>query len=111
MATELAATTVRVSGVPGEGSSTTTEATGDVEWHPRVTAISLTLGAEGRRGPAARHHIPGSSFGGVVGAQMRKTAAFEATDFLALSSRHLQRVARDGIEPPTRGFSVRCSTN
>ena len=21
------------------------------------------------------------------------------------------RVARDGIEPPTRGFSVRCSTN
>ena len=25
---------------------------------------------------------------------------------------HLQEmVARDGIEPPTRGFSVRCSTN
>jgi hypothetical protein len=24
---------------------------------------------------------------------------------------NLEMVAREGIEPPTRGFSVRCSTN
>ena len=38
-----------------------------------------------------------------------KGAAFTACPKPAVES--TSKVARDGIEPPTRGFSVRCSTN
>ncbi len=30
---------------------------------------------------------------------------------LSMRFSSIKMVARDGIEPPTRGFSVRCSTN
>ena len=38
-------------------------------------------------------------------------AAFIFHTKIAIAPKSLILVAREGIEPPTRGFSVRCSTN
>ncbi len=48
--------------------------------------------------------------------QLPKLALYQAElrpDGKSKISRHvgIKKMARDGIEPPTRGFSIRCSTN
>ena len=41
---------------------------------------------------------------------IRRTRFGSFVDFL-IFNKIISMVAREGIEPPTRGFSVRCSTN
>ena len=59
-----------------------------------------------------RRHFDAPIFG-ILGIR-RRTAAFLSKAAVRGNGLHRNRfasVARDGIEPPTRGFSVRCSTN
>ena len=47
-----------------------------------------------------------------VSTHKKKWAIAHSVDFrLAVSHKPMELVAKGGIEPPTRGFSVRCSTN
>lgn len=92
----------------------------DTHKHAHVAVAITALGARvaacrapaDREGYAALLASPGALLPGHVTQHARRAAGIAAAPLLNLCMTDSWiPVAREGIEPPTRGFSVPCSTN